>query len=107
MQSSQVKEGDEFILPLRGWRSRELKHLPVLTQLVKRKGNQNLHLPIILSCSVLTTNQYFFLKILFIYLTEREIARAGTQARGVGEGEVGFPWSREPDAWLDPGTLGS
>jgi len=26
---------------------------------------------------------------------------------GVGEGEAGFPGSREPDAGLDPGTLGS
>jgi len=40
-------------------------------------------------------------------LTEREIARAGTQAGGMGEGEAGFPQSREPDAGLDPRTLGS
>jgi len=50
---------------------------------------------------------FFFLKILFIYLTEREIARAGTQAGGVGEGEAGFLLSREPDVGLDPRTLGS
>ena len=49
----------------------------------------------------------FFLKILFIYLTGRDTAREGTQARGVGEGEAGFPLSREPDAGLDPRTLGS
>ena len=48
-----------------------------------------------------------FLKILFIYLTERDTAREGTQAGGVGEGEAGFPPSREPDAGLDPRTLGS
>jgi len=35
-----------------------------------------------------------------------ETAREGTQA-GVGEGEAGFPLSREPDAELDPRTLGS
>jgi len=40
-------------------------------------------------------------------LTEREIARVGTQAGGVGEGEAGFPLSREPDAGLHPRTLGS
>jgi len=40
-------------------------------------------------------------------LTDREKAREGTQAGGVGEGEGGFPLSREPDAGLDPGTLGS
>ena len=50
---------------------------------------------------------FVFFKILFIYLTERETARAGTQAGGVGEGEAGFPPSREPDAGLDPRTLGS
>jgi len=33
--------------------------------------------------------------------------REGTQARGVGEGEAGFPRSREPDAGLHPRTLGS
>jgi len=46
----------------------------------------------------------FFLKILFIYLTERDTAREGTQAGGVGEGEAGFPLSREPNAGLDPRT---
>jgi len=30
-----------------------------------------------------------------------------TQAGGVGEGEAGFLWSREPDAGLDLRTLGS
>jgi len=40
-------------------------------------------------------------------LTERDIVRAGTQAGGVGEGEAGFPRSREPDMGLDPRTLGS
>ena len=49
---------------------------------------------------------FFFLKILFIYLTVKETAREGTQAGGVGEGEAGFPLSREPNAMLDPRTLG-
>ncbi|XP_073737570.1 uncharacterized protein [Callorhinus ursinus] len=39
--------------------------------------------------------------------SERDTAREGTQAGGVGEGEAGFPRSREPDAGLDPRTLGS
>jgi len=41
------------------------------------------------------------------FFSERDTAREGTQAGGVGEGEAGFPWSREPDAGLDPRTLGS
>ena len=54
----------------------------------------------------------FFLKILFIYLTERETVREGTQAGGVGEEEAGSllavsQWSREPDVGLFPRTLGS
>jgi len=40
-------------------------------------------------------------------LTERDTAGEGTQAGRVGEGEAGFPQSREPDAGLDPRTLGS
>jgi len=40
-------------------------------------------------------------------LTDRQIARAGTQAGRVGEGEAGFPPNREPDVGLDPRTLGS
>ena len=32
---------------------------------------------------------FFFFKILFIYLTERQPAREGTQAGGVGEEEAG------------------
>jgi len=39
-------------------------------------------------------------------LTERVIARAGTQAGGGGEEEAGFPLSREPNAGLNPRTLG-
>jgi len=39
-------------------------------------------------------------------LTERDTAREGTQAGGMGEGEAGFLRSREPDAGLDPRTLG-
>jgi len=40
-------------------------------------------------------------------LTERDTTREGTQAGGAGEGEAGFPLSREPDAELDPRNLGS
>jgi len=40
-------------------------------------------------------------------LTEREIARAGMQAGGVGEGEAGFPPSRESNAGPNPRTPGS
>ena len=46
----------------------------------------------------------FFLKIIFICLTERDIVGKGTQAREVGE-EEGL--NREPDAGLEPRTLGS
>ena len=46
---------------------------------------------------------FIFKKILFIYLTERDTAREGTQAGGVGGGEAGFPLSREPDAGSVPG----
>jgi len=40
-------------------------------------------------------------------LTGRETTREGTQAVGVGEGEAGFPWSRELNAGLNARTLGS
>ena len=64
----------------------------------------------LVQCVVQTLVSFFF-KILFIYLTERkretETTREGTQAQGVREGEAGFPLSREPDAGLDPRTLGS
>jgi len=55
------------------------------------------------SCLIYLFYFYFFKD--FIYSFDRE----GTQARGVGEGEgeAGFPQSREPDAGLDPRTLGS
>ena len=37
---------------------------------------------------------------------ERESERGGTQAGGVGEGEAGFPLSREPRAqFQDPGII--
>lgn len=42
---------------------------------------------------------YFFKKLLFIYL--RASTSRGTSA---GEGEAGFPQSRELDAGLDPRT---
>ena len=48
----------------------------------------------------------FFLKILFIYLTERERSQVGREA-GRERGEAGSLLSREPDAGLDPRTLGS
>ena len=50
------------------------------------------------------SNFYFFKD--FIYLTERDTAREGTQAGGAGEGEEGSPLSRDPNAGLDPRTLG-
>ena len=40
-------------------------------------------------------------------MTERNTAREGTQAEGMVAGEAGFLPSREPDAGLDPRTLGS
>ena len=45
----------------------------------------------------------FFLKILFIYLTDRDHKQAERQAER--EGEAGSQLSREPDAGLDPRTL--
>jgi len=47
---------------------------------------------------------FFFFKF---YLFDIETEREGTQAGGVEEGEAGLPPSREPDAGLDPRTLGS
>jgi len=44
--------------------------------------------------------------ILFIYLTEKHSERGNTRG-AEGEGEAGFPQSREPDAGLDSRTLGS
>jgi len=39
-------------------------------------------------------------------LTEREReSERGNTSRGVGEGEAGFPLSRESDVGLDPRTL--
>jgi len=38
---------------------------------------------------------------------ESDTAREGTEAGAAGEGEAGFSLSREPDAGLDPRTLGS
>jgi len=57
----------------------------------------------------LLPNLFFFFFKDFIYLFDRErhTAREGTQAAGVGEGEAGFLRSREPDAELNPRTLGS
>ena len=50
---------------------------------------------------------FFFFKDLTYYLTETEVEREGTEAERVAEEEAGFPLSREPDAGLDPRTLGS
>ena len=41
-----------------------------------------------------------------LFDSERYCERKGTQAGEVGEGEAGFPLSREPDVGLDPRTLG-
>ena len=38
---------------------------------------------------------------------ERERERLRSQAVGMVEGEAGFPLSREPNAGLDPRTLGT
>ena len=48
----------------------------------------------------------FFLKILFVYLRERERKSAHTNGVGgaEGEGDAGSPLSREPDAGLHPRT---
>ena len=48
----------------------------------------------------------FFLKKDFMYLFDRDTAREGTQAGGVGEGEAGFPLSRELDVGLHPRRAG-
>jgi len=40
-------------------------------------------------------------------LTEREQVHKQAERQAQGEGEAGFPPSREPDAGLDPRTLGS
>ena len=48
---------------------------------------------------------FFFFKVLFIYLTQREPKQRERQAEG--EGEAGSPLSREPEVGLDPRTLGS
>jgi len=47
----------------------------------------------------------FFLKIVSIYLTEREHKQREQQTEE--EGEADSPRSREPDVWADPRTLGS
>ena len=46
-----------------------------------------------------------FKKILFIYLIEKERKQGEQQAEGEGEGDSLL--SREPNAGLDPRTLGS
>ena len=44
----------------------------------------------------------------FIYLLERQRERGSKREQELGgEGEVGFPLSRQPDVGLDPRTLGS
>ena len=48
-----------------------------------------------------------FLKILFIYLTERERSQVGRETGREREEEAGSPLSREPDMGLNPRTLGS
>ena len=48
---------------------------------------------------------FFFLKILFIYLRENEWERAWERRRSGGEADSPRSW--EPDAGLDPESLGS
>jgi len=43
---------------------------------------------------------------IFIYLFDREIEHKWAERQAEGEGEAGSPLSREPDAGLDPRTLG-
>ena len=52
---------------------------------------------------------FFFFKILSIYLRERERALwvPTCKHEGGAEGEADSPLSKEPDAGLDPRTLGS
>jgi len=45
----------------------------------------------------------FFFKVLFIYLTERDTVREGTQAGGVGEGEQASHQAESPIRGLIPG----
>ena len=45
------------------------------------------------------------MKIVFIYLRERESMNSGAEAEG--EEKSSFPLSQEPDAGLDPRTLRS
>jgi len=51
--------------------------------------------------STVNNHSFFFLRFfIYIFDREKETAREGTQAGGVeeGEGEAGFPLSREPDS---------
>ena len=57
------------------------------------------------SCVFLFTSKFVSLKILFIYLTDRDHKQAERQAER--EEEAGSLLSREPDAGLDPRTLRS
>ena len=65
-----------------------------------------LSFPFLSFLSFLSLSLSFSLKG-FIYLFDRDKDREGTQAGGVGEGEAGFPPSRESDVGLNPRTLGS
>jgi len=51
----------------------------------------------------------FFFKILFIYLPERvsDRAQAGRAGAEHADGEAGSPFSKNPDAGLDPRILES
>jgi len=52
--------------------------------------------------------QFFFFKILFTYLTERDTVREGTQARGSGRGRSRLPAERRARYGTrsqDPGTM--
>ena len=50
---------------------------------------------------------FFFPKIFFIYLRERESVHKQGEQQAEGEGEAGSPLGREPNAGLDPRTPGS
>jgi len=56
-------------------------------------------------------HSFLSLSFLRFYLFKREGERERAQkwgsSRGMGEREAGFPLNRDPDAGLDPRTLGS
>lgn len=54
-----------------------------------------------------TRDSFYFLKILFILLTQREREHKQWEQQAEGEGEADSPLTKEPYAGLDTRTLGS